>query len=340
DDKAVYLALKQAKPFQGKRGKLYLERRIKQVINKRRSLDKVKKLLDQHGMDALCASVKVLLGDGVFASTDKAKTRFPELFPELPTGGQKREVFEDEVQNETTGLQPAKQVRQGENEPSKEAMKEPHGMQPHLMWIRGTDQFCLAAVQPQEPPVHLPFGAQHKLMVQLQEYLEHACYAYGQRKMQETLRERGWDCVEAVELHSWMEEFLHRYKTFETESSSEVLEKLFQSVADIRHTAVRRTHTDSVGIKKFLLDAEHLVRLLQVEEYLGVINKLRLHIERVLIELGQNNRFLQVRAEEKKSEIAVERAMLDQLEKATIAETRKGVEEYQALAGSEVMKAI
>jgi len=176
--------------------------------------------------------------------------------------------------------------------------------------------------------------------VQLQEQLEQACYIYGQKEMQDILRERGWDCAEAVELDSWMEEFSHRHKTFNTDKNSETLKELFQSVADIRHTAVRRSRIDSAKLKKFLLDAEGLMRVLKVEEYVGVVESLRLDVERVLIVLSQNASFVQVKAEKIFSEIAAEREQLDRRENAAKVSIYNGVESCQALAGSEVMEAI
>lgn len=173
-------------------------------------------------------------------------------------------------------------------------------------------------------------------MVQLQRLLEHACYTFGQREMQNTLRERGWDCAEAAELHSWMEEFLYRYKTFQTESSS-TLEKLFKSVSGIRNTAVCRIRIQPSEIRKFLADAELLLRILKVNGCFEVAKELRLRVEEILIVLDQDTRSMRARAEKELAEIAAERAKLDQLEKAAKVKLHEGIWDCQVLAGSKAM---
>lgn len=158
--------------------------------------------------------------------------------------------------------------------------------------------------------------------------------------MCETLQERSWDCVEAVELHCWMEEFLHRHKTFDEGSSSVALEQLFPSVADIRHTAVRRTRTDSVGIEKFLVDAGELVRVLKVEEYVEIVQKLRRDIVKVMVEQGEDTRDLQAKSDRQLTEIAVARAKLDGIEQAIKAELEGGMAKCRARAGLKVVQSI
>lgn len=157
--------------------------------------------------------------------------------------------------------------------------------------------------------------------------------------MQDTLRERGWDCAEAVELHSWMEEFLHRYKTFHRESG-ETPEELFKSVTDIQNTAVCRMRTESEGIKKFLLNAEDLTQLLKVEEHLRIVKDLQLDLERVLAELRQNAQVVQVCVDKKLAEISAEGARLGELENAAKKGLHKGMGNCQYLAGSKGMEAI
>lgn len=158
--------------------------------------------------------------------------------------------------------------------------------------------------------------------------------------MPETLRERGWDCAESVELNDWMDVFLHCNTSFDMGGSRESLEKLFSSVAEIRHTAVSRKRTDSEGIKKFLLNAEALSELLNVKGHLGVINKLRLDVKGALDDLDQNKQTLRSQLENKLLRIAAERAKLDRLESAAIAEMSEKDQEHQELIGVRLMEVI
>ncbi|RKK23627.1 hypothetical protein BFJ66_g17430 [Fusarium oxysporum f. sp. cepae] len=75
----------------------------------------------------------------------------------------------------------------------------------------------------------LSLSSQHELMVDLQKYLERACYTYACDHMPDVLEERCWDCAEAAQLSDWMEEFLSRHSNIDTEANDEELKKLFQS---------------------------------------------------------------------------------------------------------------
>lgn len=177
-------------------------------------------------------------------------------------------------------------------------------------------------------------------MVKVQKYLERVCFAYGRREMPQTLLERGWDCAEAVELDIWMNEFLNWRMNFDIEMKEEDLERLFRSVAEIRHTAVRRVRTDSDGIKAFLLNAEELVKVLEVRHYQELISQLRLTIEKVINNLGEEQRRLLERQEEELLQLEKEQAKLDALRGRLLAEMDKDKKESRDMAGSEVWHAL
>jgi len=52
-------------------------------------------------------------------------------------------------------------------------------------------------------PVYLPLQVQHKLLVEIQRMLEIVCFGFGVQKMQCVLKQKDWDCAEAVELKVW-----------------------------------------------------------------------------------------------------------------------------------------
>ncbi|SCV57414.1 uncharacterized protein FFB14_15148 [Fusarium fujikuroi] len=80
------------------------------------------------------------------------------------------------------------------------------------------EEVCQGSVQEEQKATYVPFSSQHKLMILLQDALEGACFAYGQRRLPELLRRRSWNCAEAVALRTWMDEFILRRHTFDTTS--------------------------------------------------------------------------------------------------------------------------
>ncbi|KAF7548115.1 hypothetical protein G7Z17_g7260 [Cylindrodendrum hubeiense] len=242
-------------------------------------------------------------------SSLEANPLFPNMFPESPNDGQKSKSLEAKI--ELITIEDAIDTHPTQDSSEQEPKNDVN------------TQFLLPSL-PFLFPVYLPFKAQHKLMVEVQKRLEHLCYAFGQMTMKETLERRGWDCAESAELNDWMDEFLQNRTIFvDMGADYESLEKLFQSVAEIRHTTVLRKRIDSKGIRKFMLDAQDLAELLNVKEHLTIISNLQLTIRVSLLELEENKGQLQSQLNDKLSVIAEKRARLDQVEKAAIAELRK-----------------
>lgn len=162
--------------------------------------------------------------------------------------------------------------------------------------------------------------------------------------MPERLLKRGWLCAEAVELSTWMDEFILRQNTIAADlgcdDNIDHLERLFRSVAEIRDTAVYRTSTNVQGIRKFMADAARLASVLKVESYRDLILKLQTGIERVIEELEKEDRMIRERREKKLAKIAQERARLDELEKSVLAEMAQDVRGSQNSARSGVSKVL
>lgn len=193
---------------------------------------------------------------------------------------------------------------------------------------------------PEPDATCLPFARQHKLMVDLQKYLEAVCYAYARENIPEVLQKRGWQCAEAVQLSTWMDEFRLRRHLFDGDLSTEDLEGLFRSVAKIRDAAVCRTPTDLRGVQKLVADAAQLVEVLEVEPYKDLIDNIRLGVVKAIESLGQEEHMLRERQRKKLAQIARERAKLDELERSVLAETGKDLSRCQYSAGLEVRKAL
>ena len=191
-------------------------------------------------------------------------------------------------------------------------------------------------------PAYLPFRTQHYLLIKVQAILEQACYEFGLQKLPDTLQKRHWDCPESAELNLWAAELQQQRDDFwgKAQDVGKPLEQLFQSVADIRHTAVHRVRVSAKGIEQFILDAESLATLLDNRACLTSLTKLRRDTLIAIEELGRTKHLLHSKLEENLKRIAAQRAELDRLEKAAITEMVEEDEQYQVFAGMNLERAM
>lgn len=176
-------------------------------------------------------------------------------------------------------------------------------------------------------------------MEKLQKTLELTCYEFGARVLPDIMRKRGWDCPESVELNKWTE-LLKREGVVERNSTRKPLKELLHSIANIRHTAVHRLRTNSIGLERFLGDAEDLAGALGNTVYANAISQLRSNAESALAELRQNKQFLQLRLDKTRAAIAKQRAELDRREQEAMDRMREEDEKYGMLAGERLEKAL
>ncbi|KAM0201548.1 hypothetical protein ACHAQD_001072 [Fusarium lateritium] len=188
-------------------------------------------------------------------------------------------------------------------------------------------------------PVYLPFPVEHMLMEKIQKTLELACYQFGLRALPNVMQKQGWDCPESVELSKWAKLF-GRKENIVWQGSGKPSKELLQSVAAIRHTAVHRLRTNSVGLERFLADAETLAGALGDNTFTQAISQLRLDTQTTLTELIQNKQFIQLQLEKAQEEIARQRAELDQKEQEMLRRTESEDREHCDLAGERLRRAL
>ncbi|QPC62907.1 hypothetical protein HYE67_005138 [Fusarium culmorum] len=75
---------------------------------------------------------------------------------------------------------------------------------------------------------------------------------------------------------------------------SKLLVGLLLSIAHIRHTAVHRLRTNSIGLERFLADTENLATVLGDNIYTEAISRLYLDAQSTLAELTQNKGIIQL----------------------------------------------
>lgn len=106
DERVVYLALKHV--FKGANAEVQMSKAINKLIKQHQKQEDVADLFQQHDFDVICNVARTLLADDIFASTIKAKARFPELFNLSPTQSAERAASENEAaKNEANAIEDA-----------------------------------------------------------------------------------------------------------------------------------------------------------------------------------------------------------------------------------------
>ncbi|KAF5229170.1 hypothetical protein FANTH_14289 [Fusarium anthophilum] len=184
----------------------------------------------------------------------------------------------------------------------------------------------------EQKAIYLPFSSQHRTMAVLQEVLEGACFAYGQGKLSELLREHGWNCVEAVSLRTWMSHLASIQHISDTVHS----EDLWESVAGIQDTAVNRTPIDSNVLRKFLDDAVKLTEILEMKNHGNIVRAIQLDIGKTIEGLSRGEQEAEDQQEKKIKLIAEERRRLAEREADARKDQEKNKRECQKSAELEV----
>ncbi|CCT66549.1 uncharacterized protein FFUJ_03586 [Fusarium fujikuroi IMI 58289] len=334
DERVIYQATKHV--FVGKYAKLRDRGCVRMSINNNlRKGSLVQEVVTQHGFDAVAQTVLKLLSDKVYESDMVVRQRFPDLYEPASVQTAVRKQGEAEA---TRAEHVAVEVVEQTNLVNGQDMRHTEEDITTVNDSRDGSACDIAGIS-LSFPVYLPFPTEHLLMEKLQKVLEAACYEYGVRELSSILQERHWDCPEAVELSQWAE-LLGNKGNLKRQDSDRSLKELLHSIAQIRHTAVHRLRTSSVGLQRFLADAEDLTRALGDNLYIQAIAKLNLETQSTLTELAQNKQSIQLRLEEAQEEIAKQRAELDQKEQDNLRRMEREDMRYCAQAGERLGKAL
>ncbi|KAF5651871.1 hypothetical protein F25303_3836 [Fusarium sp. NRRL 25303] len=333
-ERLIYQATKHV--FVGKYAKIRKRAVVETSINNNLLAgNPVQQVVNDHGYNAVAEIVLKLLSEKVYESAAIASQRFPDLSqPSLVQTAVNTHVEAEATRTEQVALE-GDELSNSDN--SKETGHTEEDMKPLQDVSDGTA--CDIAGIPLSFPVYLPFPTEHLLMEKLQKVLEAACYEYGVRELSSIMQDRHWDCPEAVELSQWAE-LLGNKGNLKRQGSKNSLKKLLHSIAQIRHTAVHRVRTSSIGLQQFLADAEDLTRALGDNTYIQAIAKLNLETQSTLTELAQNKQFIQLRLEEAQEEIAKQRAELDQKEQDNLRRMKREDMKYCSQAGARLGKAL
>jgi hypothetical protein len=158
--------------------------------------------------------------------------------------------------------------------------------------------------------VYLPCSLQHTLLVTAQNLLEDSLFKFGRDKMQDVIRDKGWDCAQCVELNDWVK-ILRKRKDLlpnsKGEASDRPLSAVLGSVVQLRHMAVHRQRVTALEVRLLLEDAESLLNFLDdgesAKEISDIHHSLTDHVEDLSAHSSSDQERLRVIAKEKRMQM-------------------------------------
>ncbi|KAE9378569.1 hypothetical protein N431DRAFT_400303 [Stipitochalara longipes BDJ] len=115
---------------------------------------------------------------------------------------------------------------------------------------------------PKAPDLGLPYEVQHYILAMMQRIIEEACYDLASRWIPQKLRDKGWDCPEAVELSTWRDilptalppNAIVPHPTYS-------LERALADSVQIRNAAVHRHLCDNTEIRRMVVKAQDVMSM-------------------------------------------------------------------------------
>ncbi|KAI4680134.1 uncharacterized protein J4E88_006025 [Alternaria novae-zelandiae] len=331
-EKQVYLALKDI--FSIGPTPPSTAKKIRKNIEKYRYDAKVAPLVQRYGVEGITAVAFALSGNQIFASTEKAKTRFPDVF-----GGLSNEPSSSTASVSQTVTDSASAIQPAVTESSTAAdsvaavprvtgaysPEELMGIGDRLKARKEGEKINNATSHTQSfDSVALPLWDQHRTLVKVQYTLEKACFGFAQERLVGLLQREGWDCAEAVELNQWARTLLicrEEFKLDDMDDDVKPLPSLMESIIQLRHNAVHRVRLSSSGLLQHLNDAVLLAQLLRNEKCGKFLTDIRRMTHDAIEELVRNKQLLDGRLADIKTEFAAKRAELERQEAALLEAT-------------------
>ena len=367
DERLVYLALRNV--FKGPDAELRVLGKIRKRIQKHLDDEdaEVHALVAEHDIDDVCYTAKALLQDDIFASTLRAKIRFPEVFDVSPAQSAERVASEAEAaRSDSDAIRDAAGGHEGTWAPLEvnelELAQKGKGKEPGLLYqtlrliLAEYTASQVSTARPQKRsltrvslavpslyPVYIPLQTQHRLLVKVQAILEDACYVFGHRMMAGILSKEGWDCPESVELNIWARVFRSNEDKFDAEKLADLgkpFPELLDSIAQLRHTAVHRIRVSAIKVQQFIAEAESFAFILDNNTCVRMLSCLRQGSQQVIDDLGRSKDLLESLLKKKLQDIDAQRRELDRLERKLVEDMLGEDKEYQTLASANLEQAI
>ncbi|KAF5694105.1 benzoate carboxyl methyltransferase [Fusarium denticulatum] len=204
----------------------------------------------------------------------------------------------------------------------------------------GTETDVLPPAHEAQELIYLPFSAQHKLMMHLQERLETMSFSFAQRALPHALENRGWDCPEMLQLHLWMKDSVFQQYVEQNVPDMERCGQLLSSVSDIRRCAVNRRRIDTTALETLLSSALELAKVLEEQPSVNELEQLRESVIQTTHRLAEETQVIQARYETKLQEITAARARLDVMEEKTKVLLSRRLEKSRSTANGRIIMLI
>ncbi|KAG5796039.1 hypothetical protein H9Q69_004923 [Fusarium xylarioides] len=219
-----------------------------------------------------------------------------------------------------------------------ESAHEPLAESPPLGHMNGGTETDISPPAPEaQELIYLPFSAQHKLMVHLQERLETMCFYFAQRVLHDALESRGWDCPEMAQLHLWMNDFGFQQYLEGKVPDMERRVQMLNSNTEIRRCAVNRKRSDTTVLEALLSSALELANVLVEQPSVKELEQLRDSVIQTTHRLAEETQVIQARYDTKLQEITAARARLDVMEEKNKALLSRRLEKSRSTANGRIM---
>ncbi|ETN45756.1 uncharacterized protein HMPREF1541_09589 [Cyphellophora europaea CBS 101466] len=341
DERSVYLAFKNV--FKGPEAQIRTSKKIRKLVQNHQNETDIRDLITEYNHDNVCNSIKSLLEQQIFESTLKAKLKFPEVFDVSPTQSADRAASEAEAaQAEVDVIHDISQGQQeaGDDFPHAEPEVEGKGKSSELQPTTATNLIKRA---PSLYPVYLPYANQHRIMRQVQDLLERACYSFGQDRLAGIMSKEKWTGPESVELNIWATILKSKQSLFDKQDIANLgkpLAEVLESITSIRHTAVHRLHVTVTRLEQYLSDAELLANLLHDDVCANHLSRIRREVSLAVDELKLNKDVLESKVAETLKKLAAQRLAIVHAEAAAVEDMLRQDRQYQAMAGSNLERRI
>ncbi|KND89262.1 hypothetical protein TOPH_05954 [Tolypocladium ophioglossoides CBS 100239] len=365
-EEAVYYALKGI--FRGANANVRKPDIIRALIIQHANEKDLAALIQSHSVEVVCASARTLLLDEIFGSKKRAKRRFAEIPNSKPAPGPsllspaalaKSEAglinyaIDDGQESaksmpaESEPVVPANGQESAKNKPAESEPIVPANGQESAKSKTAESEPVVPADGPKPSKLptamtSLPYGAQYRLLVEIQHVLEQACFEFAQRNHSSILIQNGWDSPQAAELNLFVRELGNRrHKPATTKATVKMpIGSLVSSIEDIRHAAVHRHRLSISGVDRIFEDSENLLAFLGDDERIRRMKCLRRDTCRSLAELDRNEREASSALELKRKKIEEQRQELKRQEDAAMLDAEEARRRFRDLAGAKMQRVI
>lgn len=347
DDRTIYSTFSNI--FKGANASMRKQKSVKKLVQQHETKPEVRQLLKRYGSTELADRLRVLLTEGIFESTPSARKRFPAFFEpspaqsperaasEVATAPQQAQTLEQAVEealDDEAGSCGVVNGTENEELPLDSPVSKPPDQ---VIAPAGTENPASALQAPSLFPMYLPFATDHRILVKTQSVLESACFRFASETIPDVCAQRGWDCAEAAELNVIALQLLKSktsLRRLEAAAGGQALDMLVQSIVRLRHATVHRERLTIKDLEQFLIDAEAFATKLDDNEAVSVLSRSRRGVQKSIMEMQNKKVVLETRLRDTLDDIAAQRAELDRLEKAAVADVLRADAEYQSFIGT------